>query len=146
MDCVQTTMGLLPVTYAVFLNRFGKMSDECLRCLCYPFADVSVSDIYVMEKLVALTWDVTVANQILFQRQVFIESYSCLYCSFSCPFPNSLGVAAACLLPPFSSITRHFITHSHLSHILPHTVNPSFLGRPLPLHPSTFMFITFLVI
>jgi hypothetical protein len=40
-------------------------------------------------------------------------------------FPSSFEVGAACRLPPFSSITRHFITHTHLSHILPHTVNPS---------------------
>jgi hypothetical protein len=63
------------------------------------------------------------------------------YSSF-CPFLNSLGVGAACLLCLFSSITRHFITHSLLSHILLHTVIPSSFGRPLPRHPSTFMFIT----
>jgi hypothetical protein len=33
--------------------------------------------------------------------------------SSSCPFPNSLGVGAAYLLTPFSSITRH---HSQPSH------------------------------
>jgi hypothetical protein len=31
-----------------------------------------------------------------------------------------------CPLSPFSSITRNFIIHSHLSHIQLHTVNPSF--------------------
>jgi hypothetical protein len=45
---------------------------------------------------------------------------------FFLPFSQSLGVGATCLLPPFSSITRHFITHSRLSNILPYTVNPYF--------------------
>jgi hypothetical protein len=40
--------------------------------------------------------------------------------------PTHLGVSAACLLPPFSPVTCHFIAHSHLSHIMLYTVNPSF--------------------
>jgi hypothetical protein len=41
--------------------------------------------------------------------------------SSSCPFA----------LPPFSSITRHFITHGHLSHILPHIVKPALFRSQL---------------
>jgi hypothetical protein len=86
----------------------------------------------------------TKSQQLLFTTSRLPDvnpSWECSGCSSSCPFPNSLGVGAACLLPSFSSITRHFITHSHLSHILPHTIH-LFYDRTLPLHPSTFMFIT----